>query len=104
MEYDIKISDTCLEEIEDICEYIENKLKAELASKRLREKIKEKILELKTYPKKYVKIEKRDRLNREYRKIVIENYVLLYTIIDEDNAILISHMYYEGRNYIDGLL
>ncbi len=22
----------------------------------------------------------------------------------EDNAILISHMYYEGRNYIDGLL
>lgn len=51
MEYDIKISDTCLEEIEDICEYIENKLKAELASKRLREKIKEKILELKTYPK-----------------------------------------------------
>lgn len=51
-----------------------------------------------------MKIEKRGRLNREYRKIVIENYVLLYTIIDEDNAILISHMYYEGRNYIDGLL
>ena len=29
MEYKVAISETCLEEIEDICRYIETKLKAE---------------------------------------------------------------------------
>ena len=57
---------------------------------------------LKESPKIYAKINKRDRLNREYRRMVIDNYVILYTIIEEDKVILISHMYYGGRNYIDG--
>lgn len=51
MKYKIKITDTCLEEIEDICEYINKKLKAEKASIRLRKKIRESILVLKESPK-----------------------------------------------------
>ncbi len=102
MEYKIKISETCLEEIEEICEYIEKKLKAQNSANRLRENIIKAIGELEKYPQIYPKINRRDRLNREYRKIVINNYVILYTIIEEDKCILISHMYYCGRNYIDG--
>ena len=41
-----------------------------------------------------------DDLKRRYRRIVIENFVVLYTI-DEDNGIVyVSHMYYGGRNYL----
>ena len=102
MEYEIVISDTCLEEIEKNCDYIENVLKAEQASNRLRGKIRENIQGLKYSPKIYAKIEKTDREGRDYRRIVIDNYVMIYTIIEKDKTILISHMYYSGRNYLDG--
>lgn len=102
MEYKIVISDTCLEEIEENCDYIEKVLKAEQASNRLREKIIETIRGLKNSPKIYAIIEKTDRAGRDYRKIVIDNYVMIYTIIEEDKTILISHMYYGGRNYLAG--
>ena len=102
MEYEIVISDTCLEEIEENCDYIEKVLKAEQASNRLREKIRETIRGLKDSPKIYAEIDKTDRAGRKYRRIVIDNYVLIYTIVEEDTTILISHMYYGGRNYLDG--
>lgn len=102
MEYEIVISKTCLEEIEETCNYIEKELKAEQASNRLREKIKETILGLKNSPKIYAEIGKKDRAGRNYRKIVIDNYIIIYTIIEEDKTLLISHMYYCGRNYLDG--
>lgn len=102
MEYEIEISETCIEEIEEICKYIETDLKAEQASNRLREKIRESIRTVKNSPKMYTTIDKTDRAGREYRRIVVGNYVILYTIIEEDNVILISHIYYGGRNYIDG--
>ena len=102
MEYEIVISDTCLEEIEENYYYIEKILKAEQAANRLIEKIIETIQGLKNSPKVYAKIEKTDRAGRDYRRIVIDNYVIIYTIIEEDKTILISHMYYGGRNYLDG--
>lgn len=59
MEYEIVISDTCLEEMEENCYYIEKVLKTEQAANRLREKIMRTILELKDYPEIYAKIKKR---------------------------------------------
>ncbi len=59
MEYEIVISDTCLEEMEENCYYIEKVLKAEQAANRLREKIMRTILELKDYPEIYAKIKKK---------------------------------------------
>ena len=104
MEYKVRISETCLEEFEVIFEYIEKKLKATEASNKLRQKIRNAIRSLRTYPHIYAKIKKKDRTKREYRRIVIDNYVILYTIIEEDKLILISHLYYGRRNYLEGLL
>ena len=59
MEYEIVISETCLEEIEESCDYIEKVLKAEQAAKKLKEKIMRTILELKDYPEIYAKIKKK---------------------------------------------
>ena len=81
MEYEIVISDTCLEEIEETCYYIEKVLKAEQAANRLREKIIKTIQELKDSPKIYAKIDQKDRTGRDYRRIVINNYVIIYTIM-----------------------
>ena len=98
MEYEIVISDTCLEEIEANCDYIENVLKAEQASNRLREKIRETIRGLKNSPKIYARIEKTDRTGRDYRRIVIDNYVIIYAIVEKDKTILISHIKSKQRH------
>ena len=104
MEYKVVISETCLEEIEDICDYIETKLKADKASDRLRIKIRDNIRNLKHSPERFATSGKKDRKNREYRKIIIGNYVILYTIIEEDKAVLVSHMYYTGKDYMNGMI
>ena len=50
-------------------------------------------------PGRYAKIPKKGRRNEEFRKIVVDNYVILYTIDEKRKTIYISHMYYGRRNY-----
>ena len=74
MEYEIVISDTCLEEMEENCYYIEKVLKTEQAANRLREKIMRTILELKDYPEIYAKIKKKiepEEIIEEKQKITM---------------------------------
>ena len=61
MEYSIKLTDQFLEEFEEICNYISNKLKNIDASNRLREKVIYKVLLLEKFPKMCTEIEKIDR-------------------------------------------
>jgi mRNA-degrading endonuclease RelE of RelBE toxin-antitoxin system len=101
MAYKLIVSNEFLEELEEICCYITNNLKEEYASKKFRENVMSYILFLEFSPYMFLKIEKMDRTKRQYRRIVINNYILLYTVIEEDRAVLISHIYYGGRNYLD---
>ena len=101
MDYKIKFTQKCLTDIDNICSYISNTLKSQQASMKLRVKIKECVINLQKNPKMYSKIDKFDKLKRMYRKIVINNYVLLYTIDEENELIYVSHMYYSGRNYLE---
>ena len=34
--------------------------------------------------------------------MVINNYVILYSIDEPEKIVFIAHIYYSGRNYIDG--
>ena len=47
-------------------------------------------------------IEKADRTERQYKRLVVNNYVILYTIDEEEKIVYIAHIYYGGRNYLDG--
>jgi len=51
MEYSIKLADQFLDEFEEICDYISNKLKNIDASNRLREKVIYNVLLLENSPK-----------------------------------------------------
>ena len=102
MEYEIIISETFIEETQEIYDYIKYNLKAEQASSNLRREIQEKIEVLKHSPRIYAKLYKLDRYGRIFRRIVVSHYVILYTIIEERKQVLISHIYYGKRNYIDG--
>lgn len=104
MEYNIQLADEFLEEIEEICDYISSNLKAIDASNRLREKIVYNILLLEKSPKMFPEIEKMDKTERQYRKIIVNNYIILYTIDEDEQIVYVTHIYYGGRNYIDDLL
>ena len=57
MEYKVKLADQFLEEFEEICDYISNKLKNVDASNRLREKVIYNILLLENSPRMCTEIE-----------------------------------------------
>lgn len=103
MEYKIKFSQRCLDDIEDICRYISRELKSNDAANKLRNKIKKCVINLKISPKMYAKINNKGEFTRVYRRIVINNYVLLYTIDENEKIVYMSHMYYGGRNYLESL-
>ena len=48
-----------------------------------------------------MKIGKTNELKREYHRIVVKNYVILYTIDLNKRKVYISRMIYGRRNYLD---
>ena len=84
----------------EIYDYISIRLKESLAAKRLFLKINDKISHLSKNPYIYSKAGKIDKLKREYRKIVIGNYIVLYTLDFENKKVYISHIIYGRRNYL----
>lgn len=102
MEYRVKLTDQFLEEFEEIIDYISRQLKNIDASNRLMEKVKNNILLLENSPRMYIGTEKTDRTERQYRRMIVNNYVILYTIDELKKMVYIAHIYYGGRNYLDG--
>ena len=70
------------------------------AANRLLSKVRKMTYNLKIFPRLYMKIGKLDRLNNEYHRMVVNNYIILYTIDDINQKVFISHIYYKRRNYL----
>ena len=98
--YEVEFTEECMKEIDDIYKYISEQLVERKAAKRLIETLKNKILNLETSPHIYMKIGKTNRLNEIYHRMVVKNYIILYTIDDKNKKVFISHMYYGKRNYL----
>ena len=98
--YEIEFTEDARDEIREIYEYISKNLVNENAAKRLMRKMRKSVLDLAEFPQKFVKIEKKDRMKREFRRMVVDNFIVLYTIDEDKKTIYISHMYYGRRNYL----
>ncbi len=99
--FEIEFTEQCIEEMTEIYNYISAKLQENKAAKRLISEVNEKVLNLAESPELYMKIGKVDRLKRKYHRIVIKNYVVLYTIDYDNRKVYISHMIYGRRNYLN---
>lgn len=99
--FEVEFTDECIEEMTEIYEYISNNLKEDNVAKRLMTEVTNKVLDLANVPELYMKIGKADRLKREYHRIVVKNYVVLYTIDVKKKTVFISHMIYGRRNYLN---
>ena len=99
--YEIEFTEDCRDEIREIYKYISENLVEKESAKKLMQKMKKSVMGLVEYPRLYSKIEKKNKRKRNFRKIVVDNYVILYTIDDNKKTIYISHMYYSGKNYLE---
>ena len=99
--FEVEFTDECIEEMIEIYEYISSNLKEDNVAKELINEVIDKVLNLANIPELYMKIGKSDRLKREYYRMVIKNYVVLYTIDFEKKTVFISHMIYGRRNYFN---
>ena len=102
-DYKIIFTSIALNEIREIYEYISNNLLAKDAAKRLMYEIEEKVQKLKYAPKIHNEILINSELNLKYRKLIIKNYIILYTVNEEKKKVYIAHMYYAGSDYINKL-
>lgn len=102
--YDIIVTETCQKEIEQIYDYISNNLYAEKAAKRLMGKVEKSIKNLKYFPYIHSMIKsKYKNVKENYRRIIVNNYVILYLIAEEEKSIYISHMFYSKSNYLKNI-
>ena len=85
----------------EIYEYISNKLKENNAAKRLMTEVTDRVLDLANLPELYMKIGKADKLNKEYHRMLVKNYVVLYIIDFEKRTVFVSRMIYGRKNYLN---
>ena len=102
--FEIEFTEDCRDEIREIYKYISETLVANYAAKRLMKKMRKTVMDLAESPNLYAKIEKKDKRKMDFRRIVINNYVILYTVDESKKTIYISHMYYGGQNYMNNNL
>lgn len=98
--YEVEFTEDCRDEIREIYKYISENLVNKDAAKRLMREMKENVMNLSETPKLYPIIDKKDRRKREFRRMLIKNYVILYTLDENEKKVYISHMYYGRKNYL----
>lgn len=83
-----------------IYDYISSSLKQNNAAQRIIKEVNDKIIRLSNNPYLYSKIDKVDRLKLEYHKIIVNNYIVLYSIDSSNNKVFVSRIFYGKMNYL----
>lgn len=99
MSYELIIADMANYQLKVIIEYMCNKLYNEQAAKNFIDKLQEKYNKVSTNP--YIYEASRDtRLEEKgYRKIVIDNYVIMYVVNEDKKEIYINGIFCVRQNY-----
>ena len=99
MKYKIIFSKQAAEDLDETFEYIILTLKAPQAAKNLMSKIDKDINRLKDFPKS-CKLCSDSALNSmNYRRLIVDNFVIVYFSDDNMQTVFIVRVFYKGRNW-----
>lgn len=101
IKYEVILTDRAREELKDIYNYISKSLMAIKAAENFIDKIEREILILEDMPKSCSIIEEYKFRKNKYRKLLINNYVAIYRIDEENRKVYIIRIVYGGRNYLN---
>ncbi|HOS34146.1 MAG TPA: type II toxin-antitoxin system RelE/ParE family toxin [Spirochaetota bacterium] len=96
--YSIKFTGLANRDLEDIFSYISNELDSRNVAIKLLNKIESKIDSLKDFPYSCPTVTNSLLQNYEYRKLIVDNYIIFYIIDEEKKNIIIMRCLYGARN------
>ncbi|WP_124099883.1 type II toxin-antitoxin system RelE/ParE family toxin [Ruminococcus sp. Marseille-P6503] len=97
--YEVVISDEAQKDIDCLFEYICNALTAEKAAKRIVQQISRSILGLSSFPQKGVETRIKAYDGSNYRKLIVDKYIVFYLVYDEMKTVKIVRVIDGRTNY-----
>lgn len=97
--YELEYLPIARRDMMDIAKYIGIKLQNSDAADRLAEKMVEKAEGLKDMPYKCSSYTPIRKLKHEYRKLIVDNYIMFYWINEDNKLITIARIIYAKRDY-----
>ena len=101
MSYNVIISDEAHNDIDSVLDYILNALKNPIAAKNLLGKIEAAYTDLSDNPFMYAYCTDSRLQSDAYRKVVINNYVMVYRVDEAGNNVYVVRFFYGRQNYIE---
>ena len=101
--YSINLTSQFNEELKNIYEYIYYTLSSPQTANKLYFKIKNSILSLESFPDSYPKIIFNNSKEHNFRKLIINKYVIIFKVQNVSNEVFILHIFHGSQNYIDKL-
>ena len=98
--YEIILTDTAKEELEEIYDYISNNLNEKLAANRLMEKIEQNFLRLENNPYSCMKVCVKPH-NEIYRRLIVNNYIGLYDVEEKSKQVIIYRVLNGRMDYLN---
>ena len=102
--YNIELSPTARNDFKKITQYIRDDLYNPEASGKFEENAGKKIKNLYTFPRMYTIHESVKPLKHEYRRFMIGNYIVFYTIDEKNNKISVVRVLYYRRDSVNILV
>lgn len=99
MDYKIIVTDVATEELEGIFDYISRNLNNKSATEKLKLKIEKLFLWLEQNPYLATRVHIKPQ-NKIYRRLVINNYIVLYKVEEEKKQVIVYRVLYGRRDYL----
>lgn len=87
-------------DVNNIVNYISRNLYSPNSAKKFIDNVTNTIDKLKDMPKLYRTVKIHSNSEIKYRRVVINNYIIIYTIDEKINTVYILNIYYGKRNYL----
>ena len=96
--YKVKVNPRAIRELDHIYEYIANEKLAPENAKGQVDRIKKNILSLDTFPQSHQERNEGRYAGKGYRQLLIDNYIVIFHIVEHDKIVYVVTIQYQGRN------
>lgn len=97
--YKAVFNEIAKEELENIYKYVSQNLVSKISADRLMERIEECLLRLEQFPYSCPEVKIKPK-NLLYRKLIIDNYIAIYSVNERKKQVNIVHIFYSRKDYL----
>lgn len=103
MEYQVKLTDYAVEQLQEIVSYISNVLQSPETARRWLERVKLEISSLRTMPNRYPLTPEEPWCSEGIHKMPVENFLVYYCINESQRIVWVTIVVYGRRDQLQAL-